>query len=75
MHKLTRRSHVIAALEAHFTKRFNGKVWADFDPDKRKYYIRGEGLPAAKELRDRYPNGWSLLAYFTPREARAQLAR
>lgn len=54
---------------------YAGKVWVYFDESKRAYCLRGEGLPAHPDLRDMYPNGWSLLDYVKPTEARALVAR
>lgn len=45
-------------------------VWSYFDEQKRAYVIRGENLPAHPDIEAQYPNGWSLLDYLTPREAR-----
>jgi hypothetical protein len=65
-----RRKDVEAALAAHYSKKFRGKVWCIFDTSKRAYCIRGENLPAARKLRKVYPNGWSLLDYINPTKAR-----
>lgn len=64
------REQVSAAVAAHYSAKFGGKVWCSFDEDRRRYCIRGEGLPAAPDIRDRFPNGWSLLDYLTPTKAR-----
>lgn len=64
------REQVIKRLAEHYSELFEGKVWAGYDDSKRAYYIQGEGLPAKPELRDMYPNGWSLLSYLKPSEAR-----
>ena len=64
------RKQVADKLAQVYRARFNGDVQAGFDEQRRVYYIQGEGLPACKELRAQYPNGWCLLDYFTPRYAR-----
>lgn len=69
------RSDVIAALAAHYSRALNGKVWAGYDNSRRKYYIRGEGLPASPELQHVYPNGWGLFDEFSPTEARKRVDR
>ena len=48
----------------------SAKVWSYFDEQKRAYVIRGENLPAHPDMEAQYPNGWSLLDYLTPRQAR-----
>lgn len=64
----TVRSRRIEKLAQYFTAKFGGKCWAGYDDSKRKYYISGENLPAAPELTHLYPNGWSLLDYFSARQ-------
>lgn len=60
----------MTALRIHYSDKSKGDVWAGFDYQKRKYYIRGEGLEPHPDLKQLYPNGWSLLDFFTPKEAR-----
>lgn len=46
------------------------KVWSYFDESKRAYCLRGENLPSHPDLRAQGRNGWSLLDYIKPTEAR-----
>ena len=64
------REQVAKALGEYYSKKFNGKVWSVWDEQKRAYSICGEGLPAHPDLKDNYPNGWSMLDYVKPSEAR-----
>ena len=65
----TARQCVEIALGAYYSGKFGGKVWCYWDEDKRKYCIRGEGLPARPDLQAQYLNGWSLLDYIAPMKA------
>jgi hypothetical protein len=69
------RAQVVSALSCHYSKKFGGNVRSGFDEAKRAYYIRGESLPAAKELQHLYPNGWSLLDFIKPTRARVLVAQ
>lgn len=68
------RAQVCEQLANYYSKKLNGKVWAHYDASKRAYCIRGEGLPAAPALRHLYPNGWSMLDYIKPAQAREKIA-
>lgn len=63
------REAICEAVAAHYSAKFNGKVWCLWDDDVGKYCIRGEGLPPAPELAATYPNGWSLLDHLSPSKA------
>lgn len=65
------RAKVCAAVAKYYTEVLKGKVWCVFDTSKRKYEIRGEGLPAHRDLAANYPNGWSMMDHLTPKDARA----
>ena len=67
----TTRQSRINKVSAHFTAKFGKKCWAGYDEQKRKYFVRGENLPAAPEVAHIYPNGWSLLDYLTAKEVDA----
>jgi hypothetical protein len=69
------RKVVESALAAHYSQKFAGNVWALYDVSKRAYVIQGEGLPAAKNVQQLYPKGWSLLDYITPADAQNIAAR
>lgn len=56
-------------LAEYYSKKFSGKVWCSWDESKRAYCIRGEGLPSHPDLRQQYPNGWSLLDFIKPDKA------
>jgi hypothetical protein len=71
------------ALVAHFKAKYaaitgvptqNINVWCFWDEnredEKNCYCLRGESLPPHPDLRDQYPNGWSLLSHITPARAR-----
>lgn len=65
----SKRIQTEAALAKYYSNKFNGKVWCLWDTEKRAYCIRGEGLPSHPDLREQYPNGWSLLDYVKPTKA------
>jgi hypothetical protein len=67
------RDQIVKALAAHYSAELKGKVWAAYDETKRQYSIRGENLPAHPDLASLYPNGWSLLSYIKPSQARQLL--
>ena len=69
-----RRHEVSESLAAYYSEKMGGKVWAFFDETKRAYCIRGERLPAHPDLQRQCPNGWSLLDFITPTEARRKIA-
>jgi hypothetical protein len=50
-------------------------LWVSWDQSKRAYELRGEGLPAHPDLADAHPNGWCLIDYVKPTEARRLLAK
>lgn len=58
----------IEKLARHFTVKFGGKCRAGFDDEKHKYYVKGDNLPPAPEMASTYPNGWTLIDYFTASE-------
>ncbi len=68
------RMEVSKALAVHYTQKMNGEVWCYFDTSKRAYCIQANGLPSHPDLRDLYPNGWTLLDFIQPRKARAMIA-
>lgn len=68
------RNDVCKRLGEHYSRKFNGVVWAVFDDSRRSYLIRGSGLPSAPEVRHLYPHGWELLDYIRPTEARKLIA-
>jgi hypothetical protein len=68
-----KRIQIIEKLAEHYSRKLNGKVWAAWDEQKRMYSIRGEGLPAHPDLQSQYPNGWSMLDYISPSDARKLL--
>lgn len=76
--RTTRREQVATELASYYNdeydriggERATSRVWAYFDESKRAYCLRGEGLPAHPQMRAQYPNGWSLLSYVKPTEAR-----
>lgn len=65
------RTEVIAALSAHYSAKFGGKVWAGYESPHKGYYIRGDKLPAHADMKHLYPNGWSLLDFVPAAKAQA----
>ena len=63
------RFNVCVKLSAYYTEKFGGNVRCIFDSARWRYEIRGEGLTPRPDLKDMYPNGWSLLDYITPEKA------
>lgn len=70
--KVTRQA-IIDALARHYSEKFGGKVWAEWDATKRAYSIHGENLKPHPDLAAQYPNGWSLLDFIPPSKARTIL--
>lgn len=70
MKRIHGREAIAKALGEHYSRKMNGKVWSAWDESKRAYSIQGEGLPAHPDLKDKYPNGWSMLDYIAPSKAR-----
>jgi len=64
------REYVAKWLGLYYTRKLGGKVWSSFDTSKRAYEIRGEGLPAHPDMKAQYPNGWAMLDWVKPTEAR-----
>jgi hypothetical protein len=68
------REQVAKGLAAHYTRKLNGPVRANFDDSKRAYCIHGTRLPAHPDLVKQYPNGWEMLDWIKPAQARAIIA-
>lgn len=66
---LRNRKRIEDKLAAYYSLKMNGKVWCLWDEERRAYCIRGEGLPPHPDLKEQYPNGWSLVDYIKPNKA------
>jgi hypothetical protein len=68
-HKLTGQN----LAEAYaITFRHLGRVWAYYE-DGGWIVLRGEGLPPHPDLKELYPNGWSLMSRVRSSEARERI--
>ena len=74
MAKQLTRKEVATRLSEHYSRKFNGNVIAVYDASRRVYEFSGSGLPAHPDLKEQYPNGWSLLDSVKPTEARKLIA-
>jgi hypothetical protein len=80
MSQLTRKQ-IAEKLTAHYAAKFpnrgkyRGQVWVTYDPSRRMYELRGEGLAPHPDLEAQHPNGWGLLDYIAPAKARAMLTQ
>ncbi len=69
------REEVARRLGVYYRARFSGgSLWVDYDDQKRAYCVRGEGLDPHESMRVQYSNGWSMLHYEKPTEARKRVA-
>jgi hypothetical protein len=65
------REEIARRLTVYYRARFSGgSLWAYYDDQKRAYCVQGEGLDSHESLRAQHPNGWCMLHYEKPSEAR-----
>lgn len=61
---------IAAAVAAYYSRKLKGNVWCSYDSERKRYEIRGEGIPAHPDLAAQYPNGVSILDYVTVAKAK-----
>lgn len=69
------RNEVARRLAVYYRARFSGgSLFAYFDEMKRAYCVQGSGLDPHESMRERCPNGWEMLHYEKPTEARQRIS-
>ena len=68
------RDEVSRRLQIYYRARFSGgSLWAFYDDVKRAYCVQGEELDPHDSRREQCPNGWCMIHYEKPSEARARI--
>lgn len=57
---------IVQAVAAHYTEKFNHPIYCNYDDgeltdNESRFDISGNGIPSHPDLRETYPNGWSML--------------